>query len=78
MPSAIAAQVTLVARFCQRLGDHAVNSARRVELLHGLAWSERQIGGHLEVCRCDIVGLVLVQVLRWCRSQHDSWPASGL
>jgi phosphate transport system protein len=31
MPAAIAAQVTLLARFYERLGDHAVNLARRVE-----------------------------------------------
>ncbi len=36
MPSAIGAQVTLVARFYERLGDHAVNLARRVEMLYGL------------------------------------------
>ncbi|MGO8872716.1 MAG: phosphate signaling complex PhoU family protein [Acidimicrobiales bacterium] len=35
MPVAIAAQVTLLARFYERLGDHAVNLARRVELLAG-------------------------------------------
>jgi phosphate transport system protein len=34
MPAAVAAQVTLLARFYERLGDHAVNLARRVELLH--------------------------------------------
>jgi phosphate transport system protein len=33
MPVAIAAQVTLLARFYERLGDHAVNLARRIELL---------------------------------------------
>ncbi|HEX3461985.1 MAG TPA: PhoU domain-containing protein [Acidimicrobiales bacterium] len=33
MPATIAAQVTLLARFYERLGDHAVNLARRVELL---------------------------------------------
>ncbi len=33
MPTAIAAQVTLLARFYERLGDHAVNLARRVEML---------------------------------------------
>jgi phosphate transport system protein len=33
MPTAIAAQVTLLARFYERLGDHAVNLARRIELL---------------------------------------------
>jgi phosphate transport system protein len=37
MPTAIAAQVTLLARFYERLGDHAVNLARRVAML-----SERQ------------------------------------
>jgi phosphate transport system protein len=36
MPSAISAQVTLVARFYERLGDHAVNLARRIEMLYGL------------------------------------------
>jgi phosphate transport system protein len=36
MPTAIGAQVTLVARFYERLGDHAVNLARRIEMLHGL------------------------------------------
>jgi phosphate transport system protein len=34
MPTAIGAQVTLLARFYERLGDHAVNLARRVEMLH--------------------------------------------
>jgi phosphate transport system protein len=33
MPTAVAAQVTLLARFYERLGDHAVNLARRIELL---------------------------------------------
>jgi len=33
MAAAIAAQVTLLARFYERLGDHAVNLARRIELL---------------------------------------------
>ena len=33
MPAAVAAQVTLLARFYERLGDHAVNLARRIELL---------------------------------------------
>jgi phosphate transport system protein len=33
MTAAIAAQVTLLGRFYERLGDHAVNLARRVELL---------------------------------------------
>ncbi len=33
MPASIAAQVTLLARFYERLGDHAVNLARRIELL---------------------------------------------
>ncbi len=34
MPTAISAQVTLLARFYERLGDHAVNLARRIEMLH--------------------------------------------
>jgi phosphate transport system protein len=34
MPTAVAAQVTLLARFYERLGDHAVNLARRIELMH--------------------------------------------
>jgi len=33
MPMTTAAQVTLLARFYERLGDHAVNLARRIELL---------------------------------------------
>ena len=33
MPASIAAQVTLLGRFYERLGDHAVNLARRIELL---------------------------------------------
>ncbi len=33
MAAAVAAQVTLLARFYERLGDHAVNLARRIELL---------------------------------------------
>jgi phosphate transport system protein len=33
MPSAVGAQVTLLGRFYERLGDHAVNLARRVEML---------------------------------------------
>jgi phosphate transport system protein len=33
MSVSIAAQVTLLARFYERLGDHAVNLARRIELL---------------------------------------------
>jgi phosphate transport system protein len=33
MPAAIGAQVTLLARFYERLGDHAVNLARRIETL---------------------------------------------
>ena len=33
MPVTIAAQVTLLARFYERLGDHAVNLARRIEFL---------------------------------------------
>jgi phosphate transport system protein len=36
MPAAVAAQVTLLARFYERLGDHAVNLARRIELMAGL------------------------------------------
>jgi phosphate transport system protein len=34
MAAAVAAQVTLLARFYERLGDHAVNLARRIELMH--------------------------------------------
>jgi phosphate transport system protein len=37
MPTAIGAQVTLLARFYERLGDHAVNLARRIEMLRGPA-----------------------------------------
>jgi phosphate transport system protein len=33
MPPAVGAQVTLVARFYERIGDHAVNLARRIEML---------------------------------------------
>ncbi len=33
MPTSVASQVTLLARFYERLGDHAVNLARRIELL---------------------------------------------
>ncbi len=33
MPTAVAAQVTLLARFYERLGDHAVNLARRINML---------------------------------------------
>ena len=33
MSAAVAAQVTLVSRFYERLGDHAVNLARRIETL---------------------------------------------
>lgn len=33
MPTAVASQVTLLARFYERLGDHAVNLARRIEVL---------------------------------------------
>ncbi len=36
MTAAIAGQVTLLARFYERLGDHAVNLARRIELLADL------------------------------------------
>jgi phosphate transport system protein len=35
MSVTIAAQVTLLGRFYERLGDHAVNLARRIELLAG-------------------------------------------
>jgi phosphate transport system protein len=37
MPVPIGAQVTLLARFYERIGDHAVNLARRIEMLHGAA-----------------------------------------
>ena len=40
MPTAIGAQVTLLARFYERLGDHAVNLARRIEMLHPLDKSD--------------------------------------
>jgi phosphate transport system protein len=40
MPAAIGAQVTLLARFYERLGDHAVNLARRIELLHPIDTSD--------------------------------------
>lgn len=33
MPVAVGAQVALLARFYERLGDHAVNLARRIEML---------------------------------------------
>ncbi len=33
MPPPVAAQVTLLGRFYERLGDHAVNLAKRIELL---------------------------------------------
>jgi len=33
MPPPVAAQVTLLGRFYERLGDHAVNLARRIEML---------------------------------------------
>jgi phosphate transport system protein len=36
MPTPISAQVTLLARFYERIGDHAVNLARRIEMLHGV------------------------------------------
>jgi phosphate transport system protein len=36
MPAQVAAQVTLLGRFYERLGDHAVNLARRIELLPGV------------------------------------------
>jgi phosphate transport system protein len=35
MPTPTGAQVTLLARFYERIGDHAVNLARRIEMLHG-------------------------------------------
>jgi phosphate uptake regulator len=35
MPTAVAAQVTLIARFYERLGDHAVNLSRRIAALQG-------------------------------------------
>lgn len=35
MPAPVGAQVTLLARFYERIGDHAVNLARRIEMLHG-------------------------------------------
>jgi phosphate transport system protein len=35
MSTSIGAQVTLLARFYERIGDHAVNLARRIEMLHG-------------------------------------------
>jgi phosphate transport system protein len=34
MPVSVASQVTLVARFYERLGDHAVNLARRIDALY--------------------------------------------
>jgi phosphate transport system protein len=37
MTTPVAAQVTLLARFYERLGDHAVNLARRIDSLPGLA-----------------------------------------
>ncbi len=37
MPPPTGAQVTLLARFYERIGDHAVNLARRIEMLHGAA-----------------------------------------
>jgi phosphate transport system protein len=33
MPASVAAQVTLIGRFYERLGDHAVNLAKRIEVL---------------------------------------------
>ena len=36
MPAQVAAQVTLLGRFYERLGDHAVNLARRIERLLAL------------------------------------------
>jgi phosphate transport system protein len=40
MPAQVAAQVTLLGRFYERLGDHAVNLARRIELLPGVGSGE--------------------------------------
>jgi len=37
MPTSIGAQVTLLARFYERLGDHAVDLTRRIEMLQGPA-----------------------------------------
>lgn len=37
MPVAVSSQVTLLARFYERLGDHAVNLAKRIEALRGPA-----------------------------------------
>ncbi len=37
MPPSVSAQVTLLGRFYERLGDHAVNLARRLEVLPGTA-----------------------------------------
>ena len=37
MSTPVGAQVTLLARFYERIGDHAVNLARRIEMLHGTA-----------------------------------------
>ena len=42
MPAQVAAQVTLLGRFYERLGDHAVNLARRIERLPGVTCE----GGH--------------------------------
>jgi len=41
MPAQVAAQVTLLGRFYERLGDHAVNLARRIELLPGTKSDDR-------------------------------------
>jgi phosphate transport system protein len=42
MPTAVAAQVTLLARFYERLGDHAVNLASRIaNLPPNVPWDER-------------------------------------
>jgi phosphate transport system protein len=40
MPPAVGAQVALLSRFYERLGDHAVNVTRRIEALHNgrAAW----------------------------------------
>ena len=36
MPIAVASQLTLISRFYERLGDHAVNLSRRIAALQGL------------------------------------------
>lgn len=37
MPIAVASQLTLISRFYERLGDHAVNLSRRIAALQGLS-----------------------------------------